>query len=194
MQPRTYHNPVNGEYTSILKSSFETNGDYTHFEVSLTPGGGNPVHYHTGFTEEFTAVKGLLGLQLGKKIIYLKPGETALVPVYSRHRFFNDTNDTIIFRVRLVKGQPGFENFLKAIFGLVNDRKTITGNQIPKNIYHLAIVYKWGDTHLTNPLIKLCAPILNLLYKRAVNLGIEQQLLQRYCSSECIDPDHPGIK
>lgn len=182
MQSGTYHNPVNGEYTTILESSAQTNGAYTHFEVSLTPGGGNPLHYHTRFTEEFTAVKGNLGLQLGKKTLYLKPGERALVPVYSHHRFFNNSAETIIFRVKLTKGQPGFENFLKTMFGLVNDGKTVTKNQIPKNIYHIAVAYKWGDTHLTNPVFKIFSPLILLLYKRAVKVGIEKQLLETYCS------------
>jgi quercetin dioxygenase-like cupin family protein len=181
MQPETYYNPVNGESTTILGSSADTHGAYTHFEVSLSPGGGNPLHYHTTFTEEFFAVQGLLGLQKGRTIVYLKPGENALVPVGTHHRFFNDTHSPIIFRVKLTKGQPNFENFLKVMFGLVNDGRTITKNQIPKNIYHIAVVYKWGDTHLTHPLFKLFAPLMLLFYKRAVKLGIERDLLERYC-------------
>ena len=181
MQPKTYHNPINGEYTTILESSGDTNGAYTHFEVSLAPGGGNPLHYHTKFTEEFFAVKGLLGLQKGKTIVHLKPGESALVPVGSHHRFFNDATEPIIFRVKLTKGQPDFENFLKAMFGLVNDGRTITKNQIPRNIYHIAVVFKWGDTYLTNPLFKLFSPLVLLFYKRAIKLGAERDLLERYC-------------
>jgi len=181
MQPKTYYNPINGEYTTILESSGDTNGAYTHFEVSLAPGGGNPLHYHTKFTEEFFAVKGLLGLQKGKAIAYLKPGESALVPTGHHHRFFNDSPDTIIFRVKLTKGQPDFENFLKVMFGLVNDGKTITKNQIPRNIYHIAVVFKLGDTHLTNPLFKLFSPLVLLFYKQAVKLGVEKDLLELYC-------------
>ena len=180
-QPKTYHNPVNGEITTILKSAADTNGAYTLFEVSLNAGGGNPLHYHKGFTEEFFAVTGVLGLQKGKTIIYLQPGESALVPVGIHHRFFNDTNSPIIFRVKLTKGQPDFENFLKAMFGLVNNGQTITKNQIPKNIYHIAVLFVWGDTHLTNIFFRIFSPLVKVFYKRAVRLGIEQELLDRYC-------------
>jgi quercetin dioxygenase-like cupin family protein len=179
--PRTYHNPINGEYTTILQSAADTDGAYTHFEVTLTPGGGNPLHYHKGFTEEFTAIKGKLGLQLGHKKFHLNPGEHAVVLPKAHHKFYNDTPETIIFRVKLIPAQPGFENFLKAMFGLVNDGKTITKNQIPKNMYHTAIMYHWGDTHFSNPLAKLIAPLFGLFYKRAVKKGIEQQLLEKYC-------------
>lgn len=179
--PKTYHNPINGEYTTLLQSAAETNGAYTFFEVSLTPGGGNPLHYHKGFSEEFTAVKGVLGLQLGRKKFHLQPGETALVPPLAHHRFFNDTDQTIVFRVKLSPGQPGFENFLKAMFGLVNDGLTITKNQVPKNIYHIAIMFRWGDTHFSNPAAKVIAPLFGLLYKTAVKKGVEQRLLEKYC-------------
>src|SRR5690606_2117017 len=110
-----------GEYTKILESAADTNGEYSHLEVCLKPGGGNPPHYHKKFTEEFFAVKGLLGLQYEKEDLHLQPGENRLVPIGTVHRFFNDTDEEIIFRIILRKGQPGFENFIKSLFGLVND-------------------------------------------------------------------------
>ncbi|MES2485652.1 MAG: cupin domain-containing protein [Bacteroidota bacterium] len=178
---KTYHNPINGEYTKILQTAAETDGAYTLFEVSLSPGGGNPIHYHTKFTEEFFAVSGPLGLQKGRHKVALQPGQSSVVPLLAHHRFFNDSDNDIIFRVKLTPGQPTFENFLKGMFGLVNDGKTITKNQIPKNIFHIAVMFAWGDTHLVNPFVKLSGPILKKLYKTAVNKGIEQQLLDAYC-------------
>lgn len=181
-EPETYYNPVNGEFARILKSAEGTDGEYSLIEVSLSPGGGNPMHYHTMFTEEFIAVKGNLGLQYQKEVAYLLPGEKKLVPIGVWHRFFNDSKEEVVFRVVLRPGQPGFENFLKAMFGLVNDGKTITKNQVPKNIYHIAIMYRWGDTHLIRPaVLRLFSPLLEWLYQRAVKLGIEKQLLEKYC-------------
>lgn len=179
--PKTYYNPVNGEFARILESSADTNGKYSLLEVSLSAGGGNPLHYHTQFTEEFFAVKGNLGLQYKKDIVYLKPGEQQLVPIGIPHRFFNDSPDEIIFRVKLCPGQPGFENFLKAMFGLVNDGRTITKNQIPKNIYHIAVMHNWGDTHLASLPFRIFSPLVRIFYKRAVKLGIEKELLEKYC-------------
>lgn len=179
--PKTYYNPINGERTTLLQSATETAGAYTFFEVSLTPGGGNPLHYHKNFSEEFTAVSGTLGLQSGREQIHLQPGQTALVLPGTHHRFYNDTDETIVFRVKLSPGQPGFENFLKAMFGLVNDGQTVSKNQIPKNIFHIAIMFHWGDTHLSHPAAKIIAPLFGLLYKSAVKRGIEQQLLEKYC-------------
>lgn len=178
---RTYYNPVNGEYTTILETSNETGGEYTHFEVSLTPGGGNPIHYHTKFTEEFTAVKGRLGLYYKYSNVYLNPGESCLVPVGVRHRFFNATDEDIVFRVKLRKGQPGFEKFLVVMFGLVNDGKTVTKNQVPVNPLHTAVMYVWGDTHLSNPLIKFIAPVITIIYKIAKWFSVDKKLEKKYC-------------
>lgn len=180
-EPKTYYNPVNGEFARILKSSEDTHGEYSLLEVSLSPGGGNPLHYHTRFTEEFTAVKGSLSLQYQKQIVHLQPTENRLVPVGIPHRFFNDSAEEIIFRVVLCPGQPGFENFLKVMFGLVNDGRTVTKNQIPKSIYHIAVMHQWGDTHLANPFFRLISPLVILFYKRALRLGTDRQLLDKYC-------------
>jgi len=179
--PKTYHNPINGEYTTILQSAADTNGAYTHFEVCLKPGGSNPLHCHTKFSEEFFAVQGALGLQYGSTKMHLLPGKSLMVKPRAHHRFYNDSKEDIIFRVKLTPGQPTFENFLKAMFGMVNDGLTVTKNQIPKNIYHTAIMYTWGDTHFSHPAAKAIAPLFGLFYKKAVAKGIEKRLLDKYC-------------
>ncbi|WP_159799760.1 cupin domain-containing protein [Flavobacterium sp. MK4S-17] len=148
-----YHNSLNGEYTQIIESAAQTNGEYSLLEVQLMPGGGNPLHYHTRFTEEFTAIKGKLGIQYQEKVLHLSPGHSCLIPIGKEHRFFNDTDEPIIFRITLRKGQPGFENFIKVLFGLVNDGKT-NKKFIPKNPFYAALLLHWGDTHVNNIFFK----------------------------------------
>lgn len=176
----TYYNPLNGEYTKILESSADTNGAYSLLEVLLMPGGGNPPHYHTRFTEEFFAVQGSLGLLYEKDTVYLEPGENRLVPIGIEHRFFNDGTEPIIFRIVLRSGQPGFENFIKALFGLVNDGKT-TKNMIPKNLLYGAALLHWGDTHIKNVYFYIFSPLAAFAYRVAKAAGAEKKLLERYC-------------
>ncbi|MFL9845750.1 cupin domain-containing protein [Flavobacterium rhizosphaerae] len=176
-----YHNPINGEYTKVLQSAAATCNAYSLFEVSLKPGGGNPMHFHKTFSEEFFAVKGILGIQKGKVMLHLKPGENTIAYPLEKHRFFNNTNEEIIFRVKLSPGQPDFENFLKTLFGLVQQKRTFTANQFPKNIFHIAILYHWGDTHPVNPLILFFSPLAGFIYRIAVTLGIEKRLIEKYC-------------
>ncbi len=178
-EPKIYYNPVNGEYTKILESSAATNGSYSLLEVCLKPGGGNPMHYHTRFTEEFIAVQGTLSLGYNKEILHLNPGESQLVSIGTVHRFFNASEEDIIFRIVLRSGQEDFENFIKILFGLVQDKRT-TKRQIPKNIFHAALLLKWGDTHLKNPFFYLLTPFANGIYKLAVKRGIDKKLLEQY--------------
>lgn len=176
-----YHNPLNGEETTIVKSSSETEGKYSLLEVKLMKGGTNPLHYHLTFTEEFEALVGNLYLEADKERVVLRPGKKLEVKKRVRHRFYNPSPEPIIFRVRLTPGQLGFEDFIKATFGLINDGKTTSG-QIPKNILHSAVLLKWGDTHLPNLLFRIGEPVLNFLYKLAVKTGIEKQLKDEYCN------------
>lgn len=178
---KTYYNPINSEYTKILKSAADTNGEYSLLEVSLMPGGGNPMHYHTRFTEEFFAIKGSLGLRYEKDTLHLEPGQSKLVPIGIEHRFFNDSDEPIIFRIILRSGQPGFENFIKALFGLVNDGKT-TKAMVPKNVLYGSTLLFWGDTHIKNIFFYLFTPLAALGYRIAKITGAEKKLLAKYCS------------
>jgi len=179
-EPKIYHNPLNGEHTRILEAAADTEGTHSLLEVTLMPGGGNPLHYHTRFTEEFIAVRGRLGLQYSKHVLYLEPGESRLVPIGVEHRFFNDGDKPITFRIILRTGQPGFENFIKTLFGLVNDKKT-TKNMIPTNPFYGAVLLHWGDTHLNNLYFRLFTPLAQTAYFFAVKLGYEKALLNKYC-------------
>lgn len=177
---KKYHNPVNGEFTVILESSEETKGAYSLLEVKLNAGGKNPLHYHLNFTEEFEAVEGLLHLESNGERIQLQPGEKLAVPPGTMHLFSNPSKESIVFRVRLYPGQPGFENFIKAAFGLINDGKSWK-NQVPKNIFHAAVLLHWGDTHLPGYAFKFGEPLMQKLYKYAVRNGIDEGLKRKYC-------------
>ena len=77
------------------------------------PGGGNPFHYHTTYTETFTALEGELGLYAGKKQrIVLKPGETYTVQPKQLHRFFNPGNTENKFKVTLNPGMKEWKMHL----------------------------------------------------------------------------------
>ncbi len=178
--PKTYHNPINNEFTTILQSSEETNGEYSQLEVRLNAGGKNPLHFHTRFTEEFEAVEGILHLKANGNDVQLQPGEKLAVPPKITHLFSNPGKESITFRVKLFPGQPDFENFIKAAFGLINDGKTFK-NQVPKSIFHAAIILKWGDTHFASYIFKAGEPLMETVYRYAVKKGIDVKLHQKYC-------------
>ncbi len=177
---KTYINPITKEKATLLETSAQTGGKYTYIEVELQPGGGNPIHYHKQFTEEFEPVTGTLGVHYLGKELRLQPGDTFKVPVLDNHRFYNPLNTPILFRARLEPGQPGFENFMAALFGLVAAGKTIGSNQIPINPFYAIILLQWGDTQVDSLLFKILSPLLRVMYSLSRKLGYEKKLLQTY--------------
>lgn len=174
-----YYNPLNKEYVVIEQSSEASDGAYSLLLVTLEKGGRNPLHFHTKFVEEFEAVSGVLGLQVEQDILYLQPNESQIILPNTLHCFFNPSDELISFRVKLTPGQPDFENFIKVIFGLIEDGKT-TRQQYPYNVFYSAILFYWSDTHMDNFLFKVSGWVLPLLYWLALKMKMDVHLLERY--------------
>lgn len=177
---RTIFNPVLRDRVTFIRTAAETNGTVTELEITLAPGGGNPLHYHTSYTETFTALDGVLGLELkNKKKIFLKPGEFYLVKRGEVHRFFNDCDKEIKFRNEVHPGHAGFENALRILYGLASDGQ-YNNKGLPKDITDLAVCGIMSDMRLPG-LMSLAAPFFKLMAARAKKQGKERQLLDKYC-------------
>lgn len=179
MDNRTFENPLIKDKVRILESTSETNGEYLLLEIELAPGGGNNLHYHLNFDEEFTAIEGSLGIEKKHGKIILREGESATAYKQELHRFFNPGKEPITFQVRLTPGHMGFENGLRIAYGLARDGKT-NRNGIPKKIDHLAVILDMTDTRLTG-LISVIEPWLLKRAKKALDKGIQRELLTAYC-------------
>jgi mannose-6-phosphate isomerase-like protein (cupin superfamily) len=178
MKKRVFENPLIKDKVTVLKTTSEANGKYVLVEVELQPGGGNDLHYHTSFSEEFTAVAGILGIDVGKKILRLHPGEQAIAPVKQLHRFYNPGKEVIRFQVKIV---PPKDNFLKGLsigYGLAADGLT-TNKGIPKKFAHLALLLDLTDTRLPG-MLSLLNPIIKSSARRARKKGIDKQLIEKY--------------
>ena len=64
---RTIVNPIFNDVVTFLQTAEESGGKISEAEITLMPGGGNPLHYHKTYSETFTAMDGDLGLKLEKK-------------------------------------------------------------------------------------------------------------------------------
>ena len=53
-------NPVIGDEVTFVRTAREAGGEHTLARVILKPGGGNPLHCHLTYTEQFEAVYGHL--------------------------------------------------------------------------------------------------------------------------------------
>ena len=178
---KTIYNAALKETITFNKTSLDTNGAYSELEISLAPGGGNPMHYHKSYTELFAAIEGELGLELsnGKKML-LKPGESYLVKKGEGHRFFNSGNQQITFTNKVVPGSTGLENTLRILCGLATDGLYNKGN-IPKNVYHMGICAVMSDIRLTGIMGIITTPLVALFARIGRNKGIEAELIRKYC-------------
>ncbi len=177
---RTFVNPVIKDTVTFLETASESGGRVTEAEITLMPGGGNPLHYHKTYSETFTAIDGELGVKLGKggaKI--LKPGESHTVAPMQLHCFFNPTDSTIRFKVEIKPGHEGFENSIKILYGLAVDGLT-NKKSIPKSLKNTALIINMSDMNAPG-FLTLISPILKRIAKKAIKSGEEQQLIEKYC-------------
>jgi quercetin dioxygenase-like cupin family protein len=175
---RTIYNSRAGHKTTFIKKSAETNGEYTLLEIELAPGKGNDPHYHEQFNETFTAISGTLGVELNGEKILLEEGDVVIAETGDEHTFFNPTEDTIRFEVKIEPGSPGFEKALYILYGIINDG-LVDEKGIPTDLHHAAVFVALSDTrsHEIGPFMSW---LISRLAGRAQRNGIEDELIERY--------------
>ena len=87
MEKRTFANPAINDSATFVKTSAETDGEYTLIEIVLGKSDGPPLHYHNAFSETFEVREGVLYLQTGKEKRKLNIGQSFTVPAGTPHRF-----------------------------------------------------------------------------------------------------------
>jgi quercetin dioxygenase-like cupin family protein len=173
------NNPVIGEKVIYHLTSRQSNGEKTIMEVFLGPKGGNPLHYHTRFSETFKIIEGELNVQIGKEIKTLKAGDTAFAPINARHRFFNTSGKNVRFTVELTPASGGFENVLRIGFGLACDGRAAS-NGMPKSFWHMTVLMNMGEGYFVG-MFSVLEKIIRLLGKTAKAKRLEQELVKKYC-------------
>lgn len=177
---RTSENPAAGEKIVFVEMCDDNNGRRTIIQAELAPHArGVPVHYHNNVTETFTVTEGELSITLNKEKIILKQGETAHVPLYAHHSFYNASDKPVKFMAEIVPGSRGFEQSLKIVHGLSRDGQC-NKKGIPKNISALAVLFVLGEGRIPGAMA-LLMPLLRLIAKRARKRGVENFLIERYC-------------
>jgi quercetin dioxygenase-like cupin family protein len=162
------------DYVTFLETAEESNGERTLVEVELAPGGGNPLHFHKAFTEEFEVIEGQLNIQRGEKQLVLKAGEKALVPLYVKHRFYNTSDQTTRFRVELRPGHPGFEQTIRIGYRMSGEKVGFI-----KNLLAISLLLERSDTRFVGAM-SLIQPFFGLLAAIARRQGLDKELEAKY--------------
>lgn len=181
MKNRTLENPVIKDKVTFVKTSDETDGEFTELLVELAPRGGNEPHYHTSITESFTALDGQLGVEIGSESRLLDPGQSATIRPGIVHRFFNPTDQVVRFKGEARPGRVEQEQFVQIAYGLANDGK-VNRKGIPNRPSHVALLVELGDLRMPGLTFRLLAPVLHWLAGRARRRGVQKDLIRRYCT------------
>jgi quercetin dioxygenase-like cupin family protein len=175
---RKIYNPIQKDTVTFLKTHTDTNGAYTLVEVELANGGGVGLHYHKTYSEKFTCTDGVVQVQLGKKLTALQAGESATAQPKVNHLFRNRSGKACRFTVELRPASKGFEQSLQIAYGLARDGYC-KSNGFPKDKLALAWLFDISESNLPG-WMSVIEFILRRQSKKAMQKGIDQQLMERY--------------
>ena len=187
MDEQTIENPVSGERMTFLETARGTGGARTVGVLEVRPGGGVPIHRHSDHEERIEVLEGEIELTLGRKRRRVGPGEQALIAPGQMHGWRNPSPDRPLrFRGTMNPGNPGFERFLRVLFGLARSGE-VRPNGLPRRLSDLALLTEWDPSVLAGPLV-LLGPVMRLLARRARARGRAAELLARFDADEPAAP------
>jgi quercetin dioxygenase-like cupin family protein len=130
------HNRHTGEYLDITRG-VEDGREVLYLEGSLPPHSeGPPMHVHVDQDESGEVVSGQLSAILGGKRLTLCTGERAFFPRGVRHRWWNDGDEPLVFKGKVVPAGD-FDQYLEGIFAILN--ASASGRPSLFHIAHLSL-------------------------------------------------------
>ena len=121
--PDVLVNALAGERVVFHTHAADSGGEVIRFDLVLTKVGGSPpAHVHLHQSEEFSVRSGTIRVLIGDQERLLGPGEQALVPAGTPHRWWNAGPGDALVSVEM---RPGlhFEELLEEAFRLVDEGK-----------------------------------------------------------------------
>ena len=176
---RTFDDPQKKQSCTLVATSTETAGAYSHLRVTLGPGGGAELHYHRLRQEEFEILEGELEVTVGDVVHRLGPGDRCVAPAGELHGFSNPGQREAVFEVKITPGHTGFENVMRIGAGLAQDG-LVSPRGIPKSFYVMSLMAQWSETQLPGVLWKVLHPLFRWGARRAAVRGIDRELVERY--------------
>lgn len=120
----TLENPVTGERLTFHRTSRETNGEAVLVETVVRPDGFvAAAHVHPRQSERFEVLEGVLRLRIGDSEILARPGDVAVVPPGTPHRFWNAGETDVRFLCE-VRPALAFESLIETMFTLAAEGRT----------------------------------------------------------------------
>jgi quercetin dioxygenase-like cupin family protein len=110
-----------GERITFRETAAGSCGEAVVVEGVLVPGGrGLPAHVHPEQEERFQVIYGRLGFRVGRRRLFVGPGERLTIPAGVAHGYWNAGPGTAHF-VAEIRPALDFELLLASFFGLDAD-------------------------------------------------------------------------
>jgi len=166
-----------------VKESCTTNGGVRSVLHGIfAQGAMAPMHYHTEFDESFEVLEGELSVWNNGTKTVLKPGDKATIKKTVRHRFKNESGNTVQVLISTEPGYEPFEQNLKIMMGLQKDGLIEQLSKMtPKMIPVGMILTELSNTKLVGP-TGVLFKVMSLFYNKKKIASRKKELLEKYCS------------
>lgn len=124
-----------GDLYRYLASSEDTAGRFALFHTIVGPGGGPPFHIHSREDEAFFVLSGTLRFEADGATVELGPGGCVHLPIGTRHRFSNPTEQPA--EVLILLAPAGIEKYFELAGSLWHDASQQPGAPDPAEIDRL---------------------------------------------------------
>lgn len=194
MNPRTFENPQTRERAILVESARESGGQRSVLDFEVDAGGGVMGHFHDVHQERIQVLAGAIEVTVDGVTRQVRAGDTAVVEPGQPHLWRNPSESEVLrFRGTFTPGHAGFEAAIQVLFGLARDGQT-RSNGFPKRLDDLALLVKWNRGLPSGPM-RLFAPLLGWLARRAEASGRAEELLRRYGVDEAfVATAVPGLR
>jgi len=125
-------------------------GDWMHTRLELRPGAaGPPEHFHVVFAETFTVKSGTLSILVNGEKRTVDTGDTLSIPPMTRHKPFNETNETVVVESEDPMSLPvKFGYILSQLYGFMDEYED--GPTTVKMLMQLSVYENEADSWIAD--------------------------------------------
>ena len=123
---------------------------WLHTRLEVAPHApGPPEHFHEAFEESFTVKSGTVSILINGGKRTLKAGETITVPPMTRHKPFNETDETAVVESENTKTLPvQFGYILSQLYGFMDSQPN--GPTTPQMLLQLSVYGNDADSWIAD--------------------------------------------
>jgi quercetin dioxygenase-like cupin family protein len=132
------YNRVTGQAVVFHKTAADTGGKFLRVELQAPAGLQVPLHVHREQEERFEVLEGRVHIRIGRQVIVCGPGDTAVCPPDTPHRYWNEGPKPVHL---MSEFEPALdaETLYETLFGLGSDGK-VDKVGIPRNPLQTAVL------------------------------------------------------